>query len=56
MFSTSYSEEENLWRGLDIPPLYHPGISLAQALFNSMDVFGSKIAQVINKIEEISMI
>lgn len=47
MFSTTYNEKEKLWCGRDIPSLYNPLISLAQPLLNSMNIFGSKIAQVI---------
>lgn len=46
MLSTRYDESKNLWYGSDIPPLYNPNINLAQAVLNSMSIFGSKIAQV----------
>lgn len=49
MFFTQYNEAEKLWSGPDIPPLYNPSINLAQALLNSMNIFGSKIAQVSDK-------
>lgn len=54
MYSTRYDETESIWYGPDIPPLYNPNINLAQALLNSMALFGSKIAQV--KIEETNRI
>lgn len=47
MFSTIYNKKDKSWHGNDIPPLYNPEISLAQALLNSLTVFGPKIAQVI---------
>lgn len=49
MYSTYFDEKEKLWHGSDIPPLYNPDISLAQALLNSMVAFAPKIAQVIIK-------
>lgn len=50
MFSANLNKEENLWRGLDIPPLYHPQISIAQVVLNAMTTFGSKVAQVLIKL------
>lgn len=49
MFLTQYNKAEKLWHGPDIPPLYNPNMNLAQALLNSMSIFGSKIAQVSEK-------
>lgn len=46
MFLTRFNEAEKLWFGPDIPPLFNPNINLAQALLNSMSIFGSKTAQV----------
>lgn len=46
MFSTTYNEEKKQFYGPDLPPLYNPQISVAQALLNSMSIFGSKLAQV----------
>lgn len=48
MFSTTFKEEK-LWCGRDIPPLYNPNISLAQVLFNAMEKYGRKTAQVNSK-------
>lgn len=47
MFSPSFDKEKKLWYGPDIPALYNPHISIAQALLHSMSMFGSKIAEVI---------
>lgn len=47
MFSTSYDEENKLWSGPDVMPLYNPKISLAAVALNSMKNFGPKIAQVV---------
>lgn len=46
MFCTQYDKEAKLWSGLDIPSLYNPKVSLAQALLKACEVHGSKIAQV----------
>lgn len=46
MYSTRFNEAEKLWYGPDVLPLYNPSVNLAQALLNSMSIFGSKIAQV----------
>ena len=42
-----YDQKEKMWYGRDIPLLYNPKINIAQALFNAMNIFGSKVAQVI---------
>lgn len=47
MFSTIYNEKGKIWYGNDIPPLFNPKISLAQALLNSMTNYGPKVAQVL---------
>lgn len=49
MFSTTFNNQEKLWCGRDIPPLYNPNISLAQVLFNAMAKYGTKTAQVNSK-------
>lgn len=46
MFTTSYDEEEKLWSGPNVTPLYNPKISLAAVVLDSMGNFGPKIAQV----------
>lgn len=46
MLSTSYNKEEKIWYGRDMPPLYNPNINVAHALFNAMNIYGSKVAQV----------
>lgn len=46
MFCTQYNKEAKLWSGLNIPPLYNPKLSLAQAILKACEVHGSKIAQV----------
>lgn len=47
MFSTTYYDEnEKFWRGFDVPPLDYEQVSLSQALFSSMSIFGSETAQV----------
>lgn len=46
MFRTHYSEEEKLWRGDDLTPLFNPKISLGEILFRSLLAHRSRIAQV----------
>lgn len=53
MFLTQFNEPEKLWYGPDIPPLFNPNINLAQALLNSMSIFGSKVAQVNKKNQKV---
>lgn len=48
MLSTSYNKEVKIWYGRDMPPLYNPNINVAHALFNAMNIYGSKVAQVIS--------
>lgn len=51
MFSTTfYDKKENFWRGFDVPPLDYEQVSLSQALFSSMSIFGSETAQVFGEI------
>lgn len=49
MYSTRYDGVAKVWYGPDIPPLYNPNMNLAQALLSSMSIFGSKVAQVLEK-------
>lgn len=46
MNSTFYDKEAKLWYGRDIPPLYNPEISVAQALIRAMIKCSPQIAQV----------
>lgn len=50
MFQSGYDEKRKQWRGLENRPLYNPEISLGEVLLKTMQVNGSKIAQVNFKI------
>lgn len=46
MYKTIYDEENKLWKGVDVPDLYNPKISLAQVILRDCKHHGTKIAQV----------
>lgn len=50
MYKTYYDKREKLWSGRSTEPLYNPKINLGQVLLSSMSTYGSKIAQVLERI------
>lgn len=49
MLKVKYDDKRQIWRSYDDPIVYNPNISLANVLLRSMDLYGSKIAQVNRK-------
>lgn len=49
MFRTFYDEQQKLWSGADLPPLYNPEASIGQVILHALCVHGRKIAQVIGE-------
>lgn len=46
MFFAKFDEENKVWSNDDVPCVLNPKISIAHALLRSMQLNGSKIAQV----------
>lgn len=46
MPKVKFDEKNRIWKSGDDPMVYNPNVSLANVLLRSMDLFGSKIAQV----------
>lgn len=46
MFYAKFDEKNKLWRNDDVPCILNPNISIAYPLLRSMQINGSKIAQV----------
>lgn len=55
MFLAKFDEENKVWSNDDIPCILNPKISIAHVLLRSMQLNGSKIAQV-NSIEVIQVV
>lgn len=51
MWRTVYNAGETKWQGVKTRPLYNPEITLGEVLLKSMQVHGSKIAQVCANME-----
>lgn len=50
-----YSEEEKLWSGPTIPPLYNSRVSVGQALLHAMKRSPRSVAQVKNQRRQINL-
>lgn len=46
-FDTNYDEEENIWKGKEIPPIFNPNISLGQIILWKLERNRYKVGQVI---------
>lgn len=46
MYRVEFDEANKLWKSHGPPQLYDPSVSLGNALLRSMELHGSKIAQV----------
>lgn len=51
MSRVKFDEKNKKWTACDGPSIYNPNISLGHILLRSMEMFGSKIAQVRRKME-----
>lgn len=56
MFHVKFDEENKIWDGCDVPPVFNPNVSLGHILLKSLALNGSKIAQVIHKLINIYFI
>lgn len=46
MFSTKFDERNKLWGGANVPPLFHPKLSLGHAILWRLKKNPNKVSQV----------
>lgn len=43
---SEFVEEEKLWKGPDLPPIFHPKASVGQIVLRALQIHGNKCAQI----------
>lgn len=46
MFKSHYNSKTKVWKGIDLPLLYHPKISIGRVIFNALERDCDKITQI----------
>lgn len=46
MYSTTYCAKENIWKGPNLPLMYHTDVSVGRVILHSLDLANDKVIQV----------
>lgn len=52
MYDTTFDEKNKQWNGPKIKSNFNPEVSLGRVILNSLQIYGSKVAQVRVRVRE----